>query len=301
MLKDHPCILGWVCMNESRSPEANRIGEAIEQAAHRLDPARPTIRNSWDEFDLASGDSHYYDGGLGGGKYTDIVRRNHKMLSEFGADVPASMANLRSVPALAKRLEKLAPHIPDLHEYQYRLIKYQIEHLRIRKYNPCSGYFHFMWIDLCPQSFYGVYDYWGNPKSDGPGGDGGLRAFEEANSPIGIFMEHVDQPEAIWAVNDLDRDIDGCLAQWWVTTQEGREIAGGEQELSLPADTGVRVAELSFPVQSDVKYRVHLALRDAQGNDLARNRYDDPFHHPTLRPGYPWRIDHEIGVRLWDA
>jgi len=60
--------------------------------------------------------------------------------------------------------------VAELHDYQYRLLKYYIEHYRIQKYSPNAGYFQFMWIDLSPQSFYGIYDYWGNAKTEGLGG-----------------------------------------------------------------------------------------------------------------------------------
>ena len=112
-------------------------------------------------------------------------------------------------------LRDVLPRVAELHDYQYRLIKYYIEHYRIQKYAPNAGYFQFMWIDFCPQSFYGIYDYWGRPKSEGIGG--GLRALEESNQPVGIFLEYKDAPLAIHAVNDLPRDLGDCVAEWMVT------------------------------------------------------------------------------------
>jgi beta-mannosidase len=134
-----------------------KVGEAFRVEAERLDPSRPTILNSCDDKDPErSGDGHYYLGCLGGGSYLDIHQIKPKMLSEFGADVPPSAESLRSAPELARRLAPLNREIPNLHSYQYRLLKYQIEYVRIMKYAPCAGFFQFMWIDLCPESFYGV-------------------------------------------------------------------------------------------------------------------------------------------------
>jgi beta-mannosidase len=276
-----------------------RLGEALEQLAQRLDPTRPTIRNTWDPDDLASGDFHDYAGSLGSGAYTDARGRKYKLLSEFGADAPPCEASLRKVPRLARKLAKLIPQIAYLHDYQYRLLKYQIENVRMQKYDPCSGFFQFMWIDLCPQSFYGVYDYWGCPKVEGQGG--GLRAFMESCAPIGIFMEHGDKPAAIWAVNDFNRGFANCRAEWTVTTDAGAETARGSAPVDLPADSRVRVADLSFPVDSAQHYRVCLQVVGPAGNVLAWNRYDDAFHHLARLPGYPERMDHELGMRLWNA
>jgi len=300
-LRPHPSLCAWICMNEAplRNPAVAQLGERLEQLAARLDPARPTIRNTMDAEDLASGDAHDYVGSLGGGSYTDMRGRKYKLLTEFGADAPPCEASLRTVPELSAKLAEVLPEIPYLHDYQYRMLKYQIEYVRMQKYDPCSGYFQFMWIDLCPQSFYGVYDYWGQPKIAGQGG--GLRAFLESSAPVGIFMEHFEEPAALWAVNDLVKEFKGCRAEWTVTTESGAEVAGGTKELALPADSRVRVADLSFPVKKEERYRVCLALLDSNGKVLAKNRYDDPFHHLSRLPGHPERMDHETGMRLWNA
>ncbi|MGD0088768.1 MAG: glycoside hydrolase family 2 TIM barrel-domain containing protein [Planctomycetota bacterium] len=296
-LRPHPSICAWICLNEAPAKAAATLGQRLALTAARLDPTRPTIRNTQDAADLASGDAHDYLGSLGRGSYTDIRGRKYKLLSEFGADAPACEANLRTIPELARKLAGILPQIPRLHDYQYRLLKYQIEHLRMQKYAPCSGYFQFMWIDLCPQSFYGVYDYWGCPKVQGQGG--GLRAFMESSAPLGVFMEHFDGPVAVWAVNDLAREFKGCRVEWTATTEAGAEAAHGSRTLDLPADSRVRVADLNFPVQQAELYRVRLLLVAADGKILARNRYDDPFHHLSRLPGYPERMDHETGMRLW--
>jgi beta-mannosidase len=298
-LKQHPSIFAWVCTNETNTKDAGmlRFSAALAEVAHAADPSRPTIRNSWANDDLASGDVHDYAGSLGGKAYTDIFTKHHKFLSEFGADAPACTQNLLSVPGLRRLGEKLAPRIPELHAYQYRLLKYQIESVRIHKYDPSSGFFHFMWIDLCPQSFYGVYDYWGVPKVEGLGG--GLRAFEEANAPVGIFMAHLDGPVALWAVNDYQRDLGACRAEWTVTTQSGEVVTRGDAQVTLGPDSRARVSDLKFTVQKDERYEIALVLFNADGKIIARNRYHDPFHHPSRLPGYPERIDHETGMRMW--
>jgi beta-mannosidase len=146
----------------------------------------------------------------------------------------------------------------------------------MQKYSPNAGYFQFMWIDFSPQSFYGIYDYWGRPKIEGIGG--GLRA-----------------------LNDSLSDLSECTAGWTVATESGEPIARGQSQVRLGPDSHVRVGDLSFKVTPSVAYRVTLILRAADGRELARNLYRDPFHHPPHPEGHPQRMDQEIGMRLWWA
>jgi len=190
-----------------------------------------------------------------------------------------------------------ATYWPDL--YLSAIDRPRYEHYRMQKYDPNAGYFLFMWIDFCPQSFYGVYDYWGRPKVEGLGG--GLRALEESNKPVGIFMEYKDAPVAIHAVNDLLADLGDCWAEWLVTTERGAEVTKGKAQVHLGPDSHARVGSLSFQVQKATVYRVTLWLRAPDGRELARNVYVDPFHHPPRPQGYSRRMDPDIGMRLWWA
>ncbi|MCC7354227.1 MAG: beta galactosidase jelly roll domain-containing protein [Anaerolineae bacterium] len=301
LLQNHPSIIGWVCINEPRGGSKGELltrspGPQLEAEAQRLDPTRPTIRGSGVPDDLASGDSHNYTGSLKGGnaRYTDIYGTTEKLNTEFGFDAPPSAENLRRVPAAYQRLRPIVADIEALQYYQYRLLKYYVEHYRITKYRPCSGYFQFMFIDLCPQSFYGVCDWWGVPKE-------GLKALEESNQPVGIFMEHREEPVAIWAVNDLDHAFPRSVVSWRVVDESGTLVAEGESRVDLSADAAVRVSDLTFAVQPEKQYRVSLFLRDASGSLLAQNVYRDPFHHPPRPQGHPERMSHELGMRLYSA
>jgi beta-mannosidase len=300
-LRNHPSIICWICMNEAHEAirAQTRPGPQLVAEVIRLDPTRPTIKNSGDEKDLESGDAHDYRGSLGGGQYTDILGSTAKLATEFGVDAPPGPKSLLLVPQVAERLKDVMPHLADLHDYQYRLTKYYIEHYRMQKYSPNAGYFIFMWIDFCPQSFYGVYDYWGRPKVEGLGG--GLLALEESNAPIGIFMEYKDTPIALHAVNDSLVDLGDCVAEWTVTTESGDEVTRGKSHVHLGPDSHARVASLSFQVKRGLAYRVALLLRAPDGRELARNAYLDPFNHPPHPEGHPLRMDPELGMRLWWA
>ena len=300
-LRNHPSIVAWVCINEPRGGEKGgllnkSLGPKLLAEARRLDPRRPCIKGSGVESDMASGDSHNYTGSLRGHDthYTDIDGSTEKLNTEFGFDAPPGEENLVKVPRIHYRLKGMAQTSSELQTYQYRLLKYYIEHYRIQKFDPCSGYFQFMFIDLCPQSFYGIYDYWGTPKE-------GLKAHEESGQPLGVFMEHKYTPVAVWAVNDLLQSFPNCQAEWVVTDETGTECSRGEARIDLPANGRVRVAALSFPVDDETVYTVSLILRDATGAILTTNLYRDPFHHPRHPEGHPHRMSHELGMRLYDA
>jgi beta-mannosidase len=308
MLRNHPSIIAWIAMNEASIFPNDKGTKAISTAPgpqlvaeeKELDPTRPVIKDSMDSKDLESGDTHDYRGSLNGGgsQYMDIFGSKTKLVTEFGVDAPPAASSLRALPEVADRLSDVLPRVSELHDYQYHLLKYYIEHYRIQKYSPNAGYFLFMWIDFSPQSFYGVYDYWGAPKVEGLGG--GLRALEESNQPIGIFMEYKDAPVALYAVNDSSTDLGKCVAHWHVSSSEG-VIVDSSQTVQLGPDSHQKIGDLKFEVKDGESYEVTLDLLSAEGKLLAHNTYLDPFH-PQPRPkGYPERIDDELGMRLWWA
>jgi beta-mannosidase len=298
-LRNHPSIIGWICINEAHGGiEKTPLAAHLVAEANRLDPTRPTIKNSWDKNDLESGDAHEYRGSLSGGHYTDIFGSTTKLSTEFGVDAPPGPESARLVPQIAERLKDVLPRVAELHNYQYWLTKYYIEHYRMQKYDPNGGYFLFKWSDFSPQTFGGIYDYWGRPKVEGLGG--ALRALEESNAPIGIFMEYKDSPLALHAVNDSPTDLGDCVAEWTVTTESG-EVTKGKAPVHLGPDSHARVGRLSFEVKKGIAYRVVLWLRAPDGRVLARNVYLDPFDHPPHPEGHPQRWDTELGMRLWWA
>jgi beta-mannosidase len=325
LLRNHPSVIAWIAMNEVfwgqkefeamipdlanlKISDAKALGAKLTAEALKLDPTRPIIENSGISTDLASGDIHDYRGSLWGGTSTyfdiatltskDMFGAPPKLVTEFGVDAPASAASLRTIPELARRLGDVLPRLVELHDYQYKLTKYYIEHYRIQKYSPNAGYFQFMWIDFSPQSFYGVYDYWGIPKSEGLGG--GLRAMEESNQPVGIFMEHTTEPRALYAVNDSSADLGECVAHWRVSTSK-EIIVDDAQTVRLGPDSHQKIRDLKFPVKEGEEYRVALELTGPHGEVLACNNYIDPFQLQPRPEGYPERMDNELGMRLWWA
>ena len=302
LLRNHPAVITWICMNEPAGYTDGQMmlkipGPQLYAEAGRLDPDRPAIMGSGGEKDPNSGDSHNYLGSLNGEEthYTEIYGEHYEKLNtEFGFDAPPSAQNLAKKPALYDRLRSIIGEIPMIQYYQYRYIKYFIEHYRMTKYAPCSGYFQFMFIDLSPQSFYGIYDFYGVPKP-------AEKALGESNQPVGVFMQHREKPEALWVVNDLDYGFGVCELRCVVIDDKGKLAAESTYEVEVGADLVIRVCDFNFSVEAGSQYRVTLVLSDKAGNIIAKNIYDDPFNHPPHPKGQPGNASHRFGMRLYKA
>lgn len=305
LLKHHPSLLCWIIMNEpgcvdpdgkirTRFMEENP-GPRLYREVEEMDPGRPIIKGSFCEEDLFSGDSHNYLGSLSGGEYREIYGQSEKLNTEYGFDAPPCSENLKKVPVIYRRLQSLTDKIPEIQEYQYKLLKYYTEHYRIQKYDRCSGYVQFMFIDLCPQSFYGLYDWWGVPKK-------GLSAMMESNAPIGVFVKHKDSMDGIYAVNDTEKGYQGCLVRWIITDGEtGELVEENSRVIDLEEDSCKKV--FAFPKEYGYgkKWNVFLVMKDAKGNYLAQNRYTDICTLLSRVKGHPDRMSHETGMRLYWA
>ena len=305
LLKRHPSVICWIIMNEpgcvdpdgkirERFMEENP-GPRLYRELQEMDSERPIIKGSFCEDDLLSGDSHNYLGSLTGGEYGEIYGQIEKLNTEYGFDAPGCAENLKRIPSVYRRLSGILEQIPEIQEYQYKLLKYYTEHYRIQKYAPCAGYVQFMFIDLCPQSFYGIYDWWGIPKK-------GLNAILESNTPVGIFAKHRDFIEGIYIINDTDKAYKACRASWTVTEAEsGKLIAQDSCEADFGADCCVQITKFPENYGKGMKWNLSLDLMDEQGNSIARNVYTDICTLLSHVKGHPDRMSHEIGMRLYWA
>lgn len=304
-LRNHPSIVTWICLNEPgvHDPDGGTFGFAMTKApgpamlehVRELDPSRPLILGSFCGDDPNSGDTHNYAGSLSTPDlpYTIIDGTTENLNTEFGVDAPGSLLNLREYRDVYDRLASDISVVHQAQHYQERLIKYYIEHYRTQKFDPCSGYVHFMFIDLSPQSWYGVLDWWGVPKP-------AFSVLESVNQPIGVFLAasatHVD---GVHVVNDTLVAITDATLTWTIIKEDGEAVV---QSLAVPAvDAGgaVRVSGLALTASSDPGVSVTLELADEAGRLLARNRYAGVFDHPQHVAGHPERMSHEMGMRLY--
>lgn len=305
MLKYCPAIFCWICMNEpGLADPAGRLGSramtvnpgpALYDAVKRHDPSRPAIKGSFCDQDPLSGDSHNYTGSLNGDDvhYSEIYGTCEKFNTEYGFDAPPCLDSLEKDSTIAERLKLLTPYINEIQKYQYALLKYYTEHYRMQKYAPNAGYVQFMFSDLCPQSFYGLFDWRGLPKT-------GLDAILESNSPVGVFLKYKDQLDAIYAVNDLPDAIGECTATWILTDEIHHILVKEAKNITLQADSIVCVAKLNLDF-SGVKQVNATLILERDGKVLACNHYADLLHMPEHIKGHPSRMSHEIGARLYWA
>ena len=310
MLKKHPSLLCWICMNEpgnltvNPSPDMDRAdcdamkvspGPKLFAAVCEHDPSRPVIKGSFCVNDPDSGDSHNYTGSLDGaeGHYSDIYGTTEKMNTEFGFDAPPCVDNLKKMPPVYKRLQPLLENLDSIGEYQYYLLKYFIEHYRMQKYKPNAGYVQFLFNDMCPQTFYGIYDYWGLPKK-------GLQAVLESNMPVGIFLKFKDQLDAVYAVNDYNYPLGNCRAGYSITDENGAVIAEDVKEITVEEDSLLKIWDFDGNIHSGKVYHIALWL-EQDGKLLARNEYHDVFYMPQHTPGHPVHMSHETGCRIYWA
>ena len=318
LLKRHPAIICWIAMNEPGLLDAEQAKEAEEDAAAGMrghsrsmdvnpgpalyraicehDPTRPVIKGSFCEDDPYSGDSHNYIGSLHGDgtQYVEIYGTTEKLNTEYGFDAPPCIDSLKKEPALYRRLSGIADRFEEIWEYQYKLLKFYTEHYRMQKYAPNSGYVQFLFNDMCPQSFYGIFDWWGLPKP-------GLDAILESNMPTGIFLRHNDaRLDGIYAVNDLLTPVGGCTVEWVITDEAHHVVCKGSRDITLGADCCVRVCDLGVEAAPGQHLNVALFVRQ-NGQVLFANHYKDVLNLPEHIQGHPSRISHELGMRLYFA
>lgn len=313
----HPSLGCWILLNEpdkwktsvvtnygcslteiiSRNDSISKaIGERLVETVRKLDPHRAYIRASYNEDDPESGDSHNYIGSLRGQdtNYEEIRGTTEKLNTEFGMDAPGCPEDLSREPKLYGALKPVLGKLDVIQRYQYKLLKYYIEHYRVQKYRPCSGYFQFMFVDLCPQSFYGVYDYWGTPKP-------GLLALSESNQPVAVMAVRAET-ECFGAVNivianDTEQSYNGCIS--WTFMRAHTVIGSGKIEAQVGCDE-VRVIGTMGHVPDRLRgTELFLSFRDEKKKLIACNHYTDPFLEDLHIKGHPSEIDSELGVRLF--
>jgi beta-mannosidase len=299
-LASHPSLGAWICYNEPDGKEDGyfmRTGPAPQLAAlaRKLSPGIPYIMGSWCDKDPESGDTHNYLGSLNGEEthYLDAGKSAEKFNTEFGFDAPPCVETMLKNKAILNRLSPGAAEIEAIQYYQYRLLKFYIENYRGNKYDPCAGYFQFMFIDLCPQSFYGVYDYYGVEKE-------GLKALYESNQPLAVMLREKEGKQVLSVVNDTPFSYPSCRAEIRALDAGRRLLFESLFSFDLPPDAVTDAGECEGIRQiRDRVMEIRLILKDGEGHELALNRYEKPFEHPPHPAGHPRRMSHELGMRLY--
>ncbi len=302
-LKSYAAIGCWVCMNEPGMGDVEKpincqmmrpggMGDKLVKMVEECDGMHPYIKGSFLAEDPQSGDSHNYTGSLYGGRYVDIYGTEEKLNTEFGYDALPCEESLRKEPILYAKEKAYYARFHEIQDYQYHLIKYYIEHYRMQKYAPNAGYGLFLFSDIAPNSYFGIYDWWGIPKK-------GLQAVLESNMPIGVFLKYRDNEiEGIYAANDTDEAVEGEL-RLVLTDSVHNTLSDTVYGVKLDADGAARVADApTFERPTDGVVHAYLTLK-RHGKTLAKNHYHDIL---TIRPPVRLKnlITHEQGLRVFD-
>ncbi len=311
-LRGYACLGCWILLNEpdkwktlldyfgscleeiiARTDSITEaIGRQLTERVKRLDPMHPYIRASYDEADLESGDSHTYLGSLRSqaSNYTDIEGTTEKFNTEYGMDAPGTLDNLFRIRPLYEALLPVRERMEEIQQYQCRLLKYYTEHYRRQRFAPCSAYFQFMFIDLCPQSFYGIVDWWGIPKKSYP-------VLKEINQPVAVLAYPQEGQIALMLVNDTEQQKRGIIR--FTISRNGLLYKQGEVEAQIPADCSGQAGSISDfgPFSQDKDLELLFLAED--GTVIAGNHYQGAFCEWKHIAGHPVPVNNELGMRIF--
>ena len=300
MLQVRPSIICWCCHNEPVTQFGNKNYQEhpdprLYKEALKLDSSRPVFQGSGEVKDYQySGDSHNYLGSLRRGEYTDILKKKERLNTEYGVGAPPDKQVLKQCPILHSRLKNVLSRIEELQEYQCQLLKFYTEYYRYTKFNPCSGCVQFQFVDCWIGTFFGVLDYHRNKKK-------AFQVLKDAFQPLLICFEYsINEPKAIWVINDLPKEFPNVTAEWKVSDMSDNVVINDKRALDVSRNTRDKVCDLTWKVNDREIYTVELSLKNRSGEIIVTNRYIDPFHPPSRPKGYPEGFDFYLGVKTFE-
>ncbi|WP_312686294.1 glycosyl hydrolase 2 galactose-binding domain-containing protein [Kosakonia sp.] len=170
--------------------------------------------------------------------------------------------------------------IHNTQHYQAQLVAMAAESYRRQRYQPVTALFQFMFVETWPSINWGVVDYLRQPKE-------GYYALQKAYQPLLPSIEPVSaewrsgQPATLrlWAINDTETPCTDCTLKWQVTQQD-QTLVAEQKQLTVEADSGVTVAEVSATPQGAGDVEVTYQIIDAQGKVRGENTWQTPVVTP---------------------
>lgn len=156
--------------------------------------------------------------------------------------------------------------------YQSQLVATAAESYRRQRYQPVTALFHFMFVETWPSVNWAVVDYLRKPKA-------GYYALKRAYQPILPSIESVTAHWKIgnaakvrlWAINDTWEPCNECRLTWRIA-QRDKVLAQGTMKLTLPADTGKMVREVSATPLSHDKVIITFIIENKIGKVMGKNQ-----------------------------
>jgi len=310
MLWNHPSVVIWCFGSEPGKRNFEKLGAALTAEAEKLDKTRIVQQaNSWEkqwDFKWAIEkydwrvDNHFYPGWYHK-EWTDITDIN-KMNPEFFDFVTEFGAQALPCKESMEEIFGTAMWPPDWLEYEKRcfqkdeqlhwigepkdidsfiqksqvhqafVLKYIVEHLRMRKFTYCNGALMFLYNDCRPVITWSVIDYYRRPKA-------GYYALRDAFAQVLVMMEYPREADysanksfKLFIANDTDEELDRLTIKYKILDKQGKLLREGELFASVAAN-GLFSSEediVSIDVETDV---IELELyRDSEL--LSVNKYE---------------------------
>lgn len=170
------------------------------------------------------------------------------------------------------RGDNLQQMIANTQAYQAELVATAAESYRRQRYQPVTALFHFMFVETWPSINWGVVDYLRKPKA-------GYYALQKAYQPLLPSIEPVTaqwqpgQPATVglWAINDTWSACDQCQLKWQVK-QNKRVLDKGETTLTIPADSGQKVQEVTVTPADKQDVEINYWIEDRHGKKVGENQ-----------------------------
>ena len=241
---NHPCIITWVCQNESTAYNVNVLDPFLARVGIQEDSSRP-VRP------VAADSEHLYLGWYGGDYHAYVGTSSGPIVSELGAQALPSEEEMKEMAgdSWPPDWDKLAYHdfqyeqtfhvanvkmgsnwaefVENSQRYQAEVLKFAIEHFRRVKYQKIGSIFQFQFMDCWPAITWSVVSAGRKPKQ-------GYYAVQRASQPVLIGA---DLDRTIWSKgenihNEASTGL-GASLDMWVVNDEHRAITGATYEARL--------------------------------------------------------------------
>jgi len=169
------------------------------------------------------------------------------------------------------RGENIQQTIDNTQRYQAQLVAMAAESYRRQRYQPVTALFHFMFVETWPSINWGVVDYLRQPKA-------GYYALKTAYQPLLPSIEpvtanwHTNKANILrlWAINDSWSACEKCTLKWRIT-QNDSSLESGELPLTLDADSGQMVKEVSVTPTAPGEVKIAYWIEDQRGKVVGKN------------------------------
>jgi len=311
LLHNHPSIYLWCCHCEPFRPGNRRLDQLLKQAVAEVERSGRRIKKS------SSVVEHPFFGWYMGTRLGFAALPGRPFPTEFGAQsLPSPGAALwkelgdQSWPAspdwdyhnfqgllfqIGKPFRSLEEMIESSQRYQAELLSFAIQAFRRGK-GRTFGYCLFTFVDAWPSISWSIVDYERRPKL-------AHAAVALASQPVKLSLDLWRRPRRsgflaplywnpcfdqggeffcrVWVINDCHDRLENGRIAWQASSNDGRELFHGEEEIAVEPDSSRPVLELMPPLASDTmpgNYCLKVGL--FQGEELLDTEELDFFITP---------------------